>query len=73
MSTTDTTLTSKGQTTIPKEIRDHLGMKTGDRISFTLMSDGTVSMRVKNKSILDLAGSLYEAGREPVAVEDMSL
>lgn len=73
MSTTDTTLTSKGQTTIPKEIRDHLGMKTGDRISFTLMPDGTVSMRVKNKSILDLAGSLYEAGRKAVAVEDMSL
>lgn len=73
MSTTDTTLTSKGQTTIPKEIRDHLGMKTGDRISFTLMPDGTVSMRVKNKSILDLAGSLHEAGRKAVPVEEMSL
>ena len=35
--TTAATLTSKGQTTIPKEIRDGLGMKPGDRISFTLM------------------------------------
>ena len=33
--TTAATLTSKGQTTIPKEIRDGLGMKPGDRISFT--------------------------------------
>jgi AbrB family looped-hinge helix DNA binding protein len=31
------TLTSKGQTTIPKEIRDSLGMKPGDRMTFTLM------------------------------------
>jgi antitoxin PrlF len=40
---TSTTLTSKGQTTIPKEIRDSLGMKPGDRMTFTLMPDGTGS------------------------------
>ena len=32
---TDATLTSKGQTTIPNEIRDSLHMKEGDRITFT--------------------------------------
>ena len=53
--TTDATLTSKGQTTIPKEIRDSLGMKPGDRMTFTLMADGTVIMRVKNKSKLELS------------------
>ena len=74
MMTTDATLTSKGQTTIPKEIRDELGMKTGDRITFTLMADGTVVMRVKNKSISDLAGSLHRKGRKkPVPVEQLSL
>ena len=73
MMTTDATLTSKGQTTIPKEIRDELGMKTGDRITFTLMADGTVVMRVKNKSISDLAGSLHRKGRKPVQVEQLSL
>lgn len=34
---TDATLTSKGRTTIPKEIRDSLGMKPGDQMTFTLM------------------------------------
>jgi len=72
MITTDATLTSKGQTTIPKEIRDELGMKPGDRMTFTLMADATVVMRVKNKSITDLAGTLYKKGRKPVPVEQLS-
>ena len=72
MITADATLTSKGQTTIPKEIRDGLGMKPGDRMTFTLMSDATVVMRVKNKSISDLAGTLYKRGRKPVPVEQLS-
>lgn len=70
--TTAATLTSKGQTTIPKEIRESLGMKVGDRMTFTLMPDGTVVMRVKNKSITQLAGMLYKKGRKPVPVEQLS-
>jgi AbrB family looped-hinge helix DNA binding protein len=70
--TIDATLTSKGQTTIPKEIRDSLNMKEGDRMTFTLLPDGTVLMRVKNKSILNLAGRLYKKGRKALPVEDLS-
>ena len=69
---TDATLTSKGQTTIPKEIRDGLGMKTGDRITFTLMPDATVLMRVKSKSIAELAGLLHKKGRKSVPIEQLS-
>jgi AbrB family looped-hinge helix DNA binding protein len=69
---TEATLTSKGQTTIPKTIRDSLGMKTGDRMTFTLMPDGVVVMRVKNKRAADLAGMLYKRGRKPVPVEQLS-
>jgi antitoxin PrlF len=69
---TDATLTSKGQTTIPKEIRDSLGMKSGDRMTFTLMPDATVVMRVKNGSIVELAGTLHKKGRKPVPVELLS-
>jgi antitoxin PrlF len=69
---TDATLTSKGQTTIPKGIRDSLGMKSGDRIMFTLMPDGTVLMRLKNKSVMSLAGSLRKKGRKAVPVDRLS-
>jgi AbrB family looped-hinge helix DNA binding protein len=66
------TLTSKGQTTIPKSIRDSLGMKAGDRMTFTLMPDGVVLLRVKNKRIADLAGLLHKKGRKPVPIEKLS-
>lgn len=68
----EATLTSKGQTTIPKEIRDSLAMKAGDRMTFTLMPDATVVMRVKSKSIAALAGVLRKKGRKPVPVEQLS-
>lgn len=70
--TTDATLTSKGQTTIPKEIRDSLHMKAGDRMTFTLMPDDTVVMRVKSKSITELAGALHKKGRKTIPVEQLS-
>lgn len=66
------TLTSKGQTTIPKEIRDSLGLKPQDKLNFTLMNDGTVVMRVKNRSVLDLAGVVNYRGTT-ISVEKMRL
>ena len=68
----DSTLTSKGQTTIPKDIRDSLGMKSGDRMTFTMLPDGSVLMRVKNKSVMSLAGSLRKKRQKSVPVERLS-
>jgi antitoxin PrlF len=70
--TTDATLTSKGQMTIPKAIRDGLGMKDGDRVTFTLMPDGIVVLRVKNKRVSDLGGILHKKGRRALPVELLS-
>jgi antitoxin PrlF len=70
--TTDAALTSKGQMTIPKAIRDSLGMKAGDRMTFTLMPDGVVVLRVKNKRVSDLGGILHKKGRKAVPVELLS-
>jgi antitoxin PrlF len=70
--TTDATLTSKGQMTVPKAIRDSLGMKVGDRMTFTLMPDGTVVLRVKNKRASELGGILHRKGRKAVPVELLS-
>lgn len=68
----EATMTSKGQMTIPKEIRENLGMKAGDRVSFTPMPDGTVLLRVKTGHLMDLAGKLYDKDRETVTVEKMA-
>ncbi len=70
--TAEATLTSKGQTTISKEIRDELGMKPGDRMTFTLMPGSTVAMRVKSKKLSELAGSLRKKGRTAVPIEQLS-
>ncbi|MBE0547917.1 MAG: AbrB/MazE/SpoVT family DNA-binding domain-containing protein [Rubrivivax sp.] len=66
-----TTMTSKGQVTVPREIRDRLGLKSGDKMAFTMLSDGTVVMRPKTRRLADLAGSLTRAGQPKVAVEAM--
>ena len=69
---TESTLTSKGQTTVPKAIRESLRLQPGDRITFTPMPDGTVLMRVKNKRVMSLAGSLRRRRRKALPVEELS-
>jgi AbrB family looped-hinge helix DNA binding protein len=49
-------LTSKGQVTIPKPIRDALGLATGDAVVFQL--DGERAALAKTPDFLDLAGSV---------------
>jgi len=43
----DSALTVKGQATIPKPIREHLGLKPGDRVKFFLHPDGSVVLLPK--------------------------
>ncbi len=43
----ESAITSKGQATIPKAIRQHLGLKPGDRIKFFLHPDGSVVLLPK--------------------------
>ncbi len=40
-----TTLTSKGQLTLPKEIRDKLGLDAGAKLDFVLQANGTIHVR----------------------------
>ncbi len=63
-------VTSKGQVTIPKEVRLALGVEPGDRVSFVLRPDGVVELVARTGSLLDLAGVLGER-RLGVTVEDM--
>jgi AbrB family looped-hinge helix DNA binding protein len=68
------TLTSKGQVTIPKEIRDRLRLKTGDRIHFLVESNGEVRLRAQNVSLLDRIGFMKHLVKRttPVTVEEMN-
>jgi len=64
------TVTSKGQTTIPKEVRDAAGLNAGDTIHFTVLEDGTIIVRVKNRSIRNL--TFTPKKRRRVSVEQMN-
>ena len=65
------TLTSKGQTTIPKEVREYLGLHSGDRIDF-LLADGKAILQPATVDLRSLKGCLHKTGRAPVTVEEMS-
>jgi len=52
---TMSTITSKGQTTIPKNVRDAAGLRPGDSVHYTVLPDGTIIVRVKNRRARDLA------------------
>ena len=52
------TLTSKGQITIPSEIRKELGLRPGDRFEVAVMDDGTIRFRCKTRRLTDLCGIL---------------
>ncbi len=69
----EATVTSKGQITIPVDIRQSLGLQAQDRVTFTPMPDGTVVLRAKTKSILDLRGLLQPMPDSVVSVDDMGL
>jgi AbrB family looped-hinge helix DNA binding protein len=64
------TVTSKGQITIPKEVREALGLETGQRVAFRLKQDGVVEMRSENLDLMSLCGILKPKVKG-VTLEDM--
>jgi antitoxin PrlF len=61
------TVTSKGRTTIPKNVRAAANLKPGDRIHFTVLGDRTIILRVKNRSIRNVAIKPPGGKRVPIA------
>ena len=64
-------LTSKGQVTVPKAIRDRLKVGTGDRLDFIVEGDRVV-LRAGTRDIRSLEGILRRQGQKAVSVEEMS-
>jgi len=64
------TITSKGQITIPKEVRDALGVGTGDRVEFVAEADGVYKVIAATRDIKHLKG-LIPKPPKPVTVDAM--
>lgn len=66
------TLTTKGQVTIPKEVREHLGVDTGDRLSFVVQEDGTVIVKPITRHVRELSGLLHRPEQLAVSINKMN-
>ena len=66
------TVTSKGQITIPKEIRDRLRLQAGSRVEFQLNRQGQVIMRARNRDFHSLKGIVRSRRKTAVSVEEMN-
>jgi antitoxin PrlF len=69
--TMESAITVKGQATIPKTVREHLGLKPGDRIKFFLHPDGTVVLLPKLQAA-SLRGILKSRRRRSVTIDEMT-
>jgi AbrB family looped-hinge helix DNA binding protein len=63
-------MTSKGQITIPKDIRDRLGLKQGDRVRFIVEDDGRVRLMPAKRDVSELFGILPKP-RRALSIEEM--
>jgi len=67
----ESAITVKGQATIPKPIREHLGLNPGDRVKFFVHPDGSVVLLPK-VSASALRGMFKSRTRRPVTTEQMT-
>ena len=60
------TLTTKGQTTVPKEVRDALALEPGDKLSWQILG-GRVAIATDRPSLLDFEGFIKNSSGDVVA------
>lgn len=66
----ESTLTTKGQITLPKALRSALHLKSGDKVIFEFLEDGAYVIKPKTLDVRDLKGLISYDG-EPKSIEDM--
>lgn len=64
-------LSSKGQITVPRDIRERLKLKLGDKVRFRVTDSGQVAVEAAKYHIGELYGLLRRRGQKPVAVAAM--
>ncbi len=65
------TITSKGQITIPKKVRERLGLKAGDKVELILVGNDEVSLKVVRKNVDEVYGILSDSGHKSHTVDQM--
>jgi len=65
----ESAITAKGQTTLPRAVRDALGVSAGDRVRYVI--EGHEVRLLKVRSIMEIEGILHRAGRSAASLEDM--
>ena len=65
------TITSKGQVTIPKAVRNSLRLQEGDKVEFVITESKEALLRPVTKKVDDVFGRLYMQGRKPISIEKM--
>jgi len=65
----ESTVTVKGQTTLPRDVRRALGLASGDKVRYVIL-DGEVRL-LKSRPVNELAGILARPGRRPVSLDEM--
>jgi AbrB family looped-hinge helix DNA binding protein len=68
---TTAVLTSKGQVTIPKDVRDRLNVDSGDRVEFVEIEPGVFTIVAATRDVRELKGLIPKPSR-PVSVEAMN-
>ena len=66
------TVTSKGQITIPKEVRELLRVEAGDQVDFVITDRGEVVVRSATGDVRELRGLLKRSRQRPVSVDAMN-
>ena len=64
-------ITTKGQVTIPKEIRDYLALQVGSRVEFVIDETGNVKLMPLNVPVEALSGILHQPGMKAATQEEM--
>jgi AbrB family looped-hinge helix DNA binding protein len=67
------TLTAKGQITLRRALRDHMGVRPGDKLSVSLLENGRVELAsaAERGNIKSLRGALRRPGQRPISLEEM--
>ena len=67
------TVTSKGQITLPKKVREQLRVHPGDAVDFVIGRDGQIRVTAGQVDVSALKGLLQRPGRQAVSLERMDL